>query len=315
MDLEVRELRYFIAVAEEASFTRAARRLQMSQPPLSAAIKSLEGWLGTALFERSSRHVRLTPAGEALLADARRIVAEVDAAVSHAREVGYAAEAILDVGFRPSTSVPLLNPTIAEFRRAVPGAEVRLHHIEWVDQVGGLLEKRVEVSFVLEPLSHPEITVTTVHTAPRVAAVASDHPLADRRSVSIADLAPYPVAYPTGAPPEWADFWTASPRPIEKGVTRPGVPVSTSDESMSVIVTGGVAISIATVSALYQSFDIRFVPIYDIEPARIGVAWLTRNNDPLVREFISTAKRVSADRVQGSGEQPPEAAVAQNTSA
>lgn len=293
MDLEVRELRYFIAVAEEASFTRAAKRLQMAQPPLSAAIKSLETWLGTELFERSSRHVALTPAGEALLTDARRIVVELDAAVAHAREVA-AGATVLNLGFRPSTSIPLLNPTLAEFRKRHADLEVRLHHIDWIEQVQWLLDAKVDVSFVLEPVSHPDIAVETVFRSPRVAAVASDHPLADREEVAIEDLAPYPVAYPVGASPEWAAFWTASPRPIDRGVADPGVPVSTSDESMSVILGGGVVIAMATVATLYQSFDIRFVPIAELDPAAIGVAWLRRSDSAHVLDFVAAAREVAA---------------------
>ena len=292
MDLEVRELRYFIAVAEEASFTRAAQRLQMAQPPLSAAIKSLEAWLGTDLFERSSRHVALTAAGEALLSDARRIVIELDAAVANAREVATGGT-VLNVGFRPSTSIPLLNPTLAEFRKEHADLEVRLHHIDWIEQVQWLLDGTVDVSFVLEPVTHDDIAVETVFRSPRVAAVAGDHPLAEREQVAIEDLAPYPVAYPAGASPEWAAFWTASPRPIDRGVADPGVPVATSDESMSVILSGGVVIAMATVATLYQSFDIRFVPIVELEPASIGVAWLRRTDSAHVLDFVAAAREVA----------------------
>lgn len=292
MDLELRELRYLIAVAEEGSFTAAARRLRMAQPPLSAAIKSLENWLGVPLFERTTRNVRLTAAGALLLEDARRIVGDLDASVARVRAAS--APASLDVGFRPATSIPLLNPVVAEFRRRRPEVEIRLHHVEWLQQTEWLLEGRVGVSFVLEPVEHPQIEVRSLMTARRVAAVAPDHPLAQRAEIAIEELAEYPVAYPAGAPPEWAAFWTASPRPLRPGVADPGVPVTTSDESMSVILTGGVVITIETVRTFYESLDVHFVPIADIEPASIALAWLRDAPSASVRAFVAAGTEVAA---------------------
>jgi len=298
MDLELREFRYFLAVAEEGSFTAAARRLQMAQPPLSAAIKSLESWLGTPLFERTTRNVRLTAAGQELYADARSITEELAAAVDRARTAGKMTRTSLDVGFRPATSIPLLNPVVSAFRRESPAVDLRLHHVEWLQQVDWVLEGKIDVSFVLEPLTHPEIEVRRLLTAPRVAAVALDHPLADLAEVSIDELAAFPVAYPAGASPEWAAFWTASPRPLEPGVADPGVSVTTSDESMSVILTGGVVITISTVRTFYESLDVRFVPIVDIEPAGIAVAWLRARGSPLVKRFVEIAVDTAATITQ-----------------
>jgi DNA-binding transcriptional LysR family regulator len=294
MDLELRELRYLIAVAEERSFTAAARRLQMAQPPLSAAIKSLENWLGLPVFERTTRNVHLTPAGEALLDDARRIVADLDASVARARAAAKGPPATLDVGFRPATSIPLLNPVVAEYRRRFPGVDLRLHHVEWLQQTEWLLDGRIDISFVLEPLQHPQIEVRSLMTARRVAAVASDHPLAQHAEVRIADLADYAVAYPAGAPADWAAFWTASPRPLSPGVADPGVPVTTSDESMSVILTGGVVIAVETVRSFYETLDVVFVPIVDIEPASIAVAWLRSGRSEAVSAFVDTSSRAAA---------------------
>jgi DNA-binding transcriptional LysR family regulator len=292
MDLELRELRYLIAVAEEGSFTAAARRLQMAQPPLSAAIKSLEQWLGVALFERTTRHVQLTEAGTLLLEDARRIVSDLDASVSRVR--ASAGPVVLDIGFRPATSIPLLNPVVAEFRRRHPEVELRLHHVEWLQQTEWVIDGRIDVSFVLGPITHPQIEVRTLMTSRRVAAVAPDHPLADRSEITLEELADYSVAYPAGAPREWAAFWTASPRPLKPGVADPGAAVMTSDESMSVILTGGVVIAAETVRTFYESLDVRFVPISDIEPATIALAWLRSARSATVRDFVAAAEAVAA---------------------
>lgn len=289
MDLEIRHLKYFVAVAEELSFTTAAHRLHMAQPPLSRAVKDLEKQLGVRLLERTTRSVELTAAGSVFLDEARVVIDRFEGALAHAAQAGRRENRTLRIGFRPAASLPLLEPLVREFRSRFPHMAVESARIEWTDQVSCLLTGRVDTAFVLSPLVHRQVEVTPLLAAPRAVAMPLDHRLADRPSLSIEDLRGEALAVPSGATLDWEQFWTASPRPIDSGVENPPQ-VANADESLAVVLSGrALVIAISTVMSYYRDGSLAIVPIVDIPPAVIGLASRVESEHSGVAEFRKVA--------------------------
>ena len=194
--MEFRHLRYFVAVAEEGSFTRAAQRLHMAQPPLSTQIRRLEETLGTDLFDRSRRAIRLTAAGQALLPEARRLLAERERAISVVRRAGAGEVGRLDIGFIPSASNHALPPILRAFGRRYPDVELALRELSPDLLVEGLRERRHDIVFIWRPFTDAAFEQRVVAREPLIAALPSGHPLAAREAIAIEELAGEPFVLP-----------------------------------------------------------------------------------------------------------------------
>lgn len=291
----LRHLRYFVAVAEELSFTAAAQRLHMAQPPLSRAIRELEDATGVQLFTRTTRSVELTEPGHVLLEEARAAIATFEGALSRTRQAGRIDREDLSIGFRPATSLPLLEPIVREFQARYPLVDIEPTRVEWTDQVESIVEGQVDVAFLMGPIDHPLLDSHPLVVVPRAVATPHEHSLADRTSVELADLAAYPMAVPKEAAPEWADFWTATPRPIDKGVP-PGPIVANADESLAVVLAGrALVITISTLRTYYRDSSIHIVPITDIEPATILLSHRKDSSSLTLKAFCDVALDVSRE--------------------
>jgi DNA-binding transcriptional LysR family regulator len=201
--MELRQLRYFIAVAEELHFTRAAARLHIGQPPLSHAIQMLEHDVGAQLFERSKRWVRLTEAGRLFLIDARRLLALADEARATAQKAQRGEAGELRIGFTYSTPLtPLFAAAINRYRQDHPTVTLLLQELATLRQLDGLGERSIDLGFIRTPeLPIPAgIRITLLREDPLVAVLPSSSPLASKSMLQIADLAALPfVMYPPGA--------------------------------------------------------------------------------------------------------------------
>ena len=186
--MELRHLRYFVTVAEELSFTAAARRLRVSQPPLSQQIRDLEYELKTALFARTSRRVELTPAGLSFLEHARAILAQAEQAVEQARAIGLGRIGTLDIGTTGSVLLGPLAPLIAAFNAQFPQVLVRLHEMAPQDQQAALHARRTDVSFLRRPADDPDL-ITELAWHENVGVVLpKQHPLAERTQIPLSIL-------------------------------------------------------------------------------------------------------------------------------
>jgi DNA-binding transcriptional LysR family regulator len=197
--MELRHLRYFVAVAEECHFGRAAERLQIAQPPLSQQIKQLERELGVPLLTRSTRKVELTPSGERYLLRARTILAEVDEAGDEAVRVAAGEVGRLAIGFTGSATYELL-PTLARvLDEDLPDLELDLHgEMLTPVQVAALQERTLDVGFLRPPVRDTGIDVRVLRKEPLIAVVPSEHPLAGRSKVRLEDLRNDPfITYPS----------------------------------------------------------------------------------------------------------------------
>lgn len=189
MAMEFRHLRCFVALADELHFGRAAQRLSMSQPPLSVNIRQLEEAVGTRLFERDSRGVRLTAAGVAFRPQAQALLARAEEAKLLAREVGAGASGRLRIGFVGSMMFRGLPARLQRFQAAHPRIEVVLNELNSQEQIDALVDDELDLAFVHTDRVPPPLKTTLVDTERFVACVPQGHPVAARRSVALSALA------------------------------------------------------------------------------------------------------------------------------
>ena len=174
--MELRQLRYFIAVAEESNFSRAARRLHVSQPPLSTQIRSLEEELGVRLLERSNRGVTLTAAGAVLLEEARAVLARLEQAKGKAQRAHRGDTGRLSVGFVSIADYGILPPALKSFRAAFPRVEVELHELTTDAQIPELGAGRLDLGIALAPVDEPDLEFECLLREELVLAAPSAHP-------------------------------------------------------------------------------------------------------------------------------------------
>ncbi|GAA2648131.1 LysR substrate-binding domain-containing protein [Streptomyces vastus] len=296
MDVHGRDLRYFVAVAEELHFTRAAERLYVSQPALSKQVRVLERKLGAPLFERDRTGVRLTPVGEALLPYARRVVADWEEARDAIERAKAEQAAVLVVGMSTSPARGGLLPAIrSRFTEARPEATVRLRQIGWEDATAGLADGSVDVAYVWLPVPEPDrYTYVVVAEEPRLVALPQTHPLAARESVDFADLLDEPfLALPKSAG-VLREYWLA----LDERPGRPpriGAEIASTDETYEALVDGrGVCLVAAGNAPLISLGGIVTRPVHGLSPSRLALAARADDHRPLVLDYLRAARRVSS---------------------
>lgn len=187
--IDVRQLRQFVAVAEELNFRRAAERLHMTQPPLSQTIRSLEEELGTLLFVRTRRKVELTQPGRVLLDQSHRVLSQMARALDAARGAAQGMTGRLSVGFVPSSTYEILPAILRQFRSRHPAIDLHLEELATVDQTDALLQHRIDVALNRPPTFFTAgIVQETLVRERLIAALPADHPLAARRKLRLRDL-------------------------------------------------------------------------------------------------------------------------------
>ena len=295
-DVHVRDLRYFLTVAEELHFTRAAERLYVSQPALSKQVRALERQLGVELFRRDRHGVALTGAGAALLPYARRVLdtwAEGAAAVEVART---AQRSTLVVGMSTSPGRGGLLPAIrSRFTAGHPEAAVRLRQVSWEDPTAGLADGDADVAFVWLPLPDEDrYAWTVVAEEPRLVALPDTHPLAARTEVDFADLVDEPfLALPPDAGP-LRDYWLA----LEEREGRPpriGAEIASTEETYEALLAGlGICLVAAGNTPLITLGGVVTRPVRGIGPSRYALAWRKEDDRrPLVRGYAEACRSVA----------------------
>ena len=186
---DLRRLRYFVAVAEELHFGRAARRLNVSQPPLSVQIRTLEREIGKPLLIRTQRRVELTEAGRVLLEEARRLLDQAEAAVVHARRAAEGAVGRLTIGFVSTVDYSILPPLVRRFRQKHPGIALKLLELTGDRQQALLQSGELDLGLSILPSPASSLTMRPVFREPLIAAVPTNHPLAGRRRTALRSLA------------------------------------------------------------------------------------------------------------------------------
>ncbi|MFC3994324.1 LysR family transcriptional regulator [Nocardiopsis sediminis] len=297
MDVDTRVLRYFTAVAEELHFTRAAERLYVSQPALSRQIAQLERSLGTPLFERRAREVRLTPAGEALLEAARKTTEAWSAGKRAARAARAAGEGELRLGFEATGAGSLSTRARVLFEQRNPGVTVVPHRFDWGGEVPALREGEVDVAFVWLPNDLTGLHTEIVAEEPRAVGMAAGHRLAGRGPLTIGDLRGEPMPWARHAPREWVEWWGVVPRP--DGSEPVWGPANDNAEELLEYVASGAGICIVSrsISAYYQRPDIVWRPLTGVEPLRVALGWPLDSGHRLVPAFAETVRELAAEGV------------------
>jgi DNA-binding transcriptional LysR family regulator len=284
-------------VAEELNFTRAAHRLHLAQQALSAQIQQLETRVGERLFDRTTRSVALTDAGERLLPHARAVLVALDAGLGELEATRRAARATLRIGLATTAVVPLVGETLRRFAEERPDVHLAVSNHGMIDPTAGLRAGTVDVGFVRPPFADDGVVVMeTVLTEPRYIVLREGHPLAEREGVRPQDVVGEPWIYVEGADPKTPAFWSLEEFRDEP--LRTGTRVNSFEEAFAAVVAG-LAITcqgesaIRTVGAAFP--QLRPVPLEGVEPARVAVAWRNGEETKLTRAFVATALAVATD--------------------
>jgi DNA-binding transcriptional LysR family regulator len=278
MDLDLRRLRYFVTVAEELSFVRAASLLHMTQPALSRQISALEHDLGAQLLERDRRGTSLTPAGRQLLEDAIPLLA-ASAALERRTRLAGRNPARFAIGFMPGIHA---TPMIREFAKRAPYLSIDIVFTSVTDQVDFLIDGRVDVCFVRLPLAEDSFKVLPLFPEPRVAAVPSSHPLAGSPAVEIKQLFDLPLLQDPGDVPEWhGEVARLHRSPLPARQLRPVI-----EESLERVALGaGVFVLPAGIADFYRRDDISYVPLQDVAARMVALAYHQHRTMPELGEF------------------------------
>jgi DNA-binding transcriptional LysR family regulator len=293
-------LRYFLAVADRLSFRGAADELYVSQPSLSRQIRALESSLQARLFERSSREVKLTPTGEALVPHARALVEHWHRARRETLGAAAAERRTVRLGFQATGAGKLGSRARAQFEQRHPGAGIEPRRFDWGGEVPALRAGAVDVAFVWLPADLDGLEHRIIATEPRMIALQREHPLAARDAVALRDIADIPLVRTKKAPSFWVDWWAVNPRPDGSHPTW-GPDNDNPEEQLDHVAAGAAgAIVPQSMSRFYGRPDLVYLAITDVEPLRIALGWSRGRRHPLVSAFIETVLELAEQPVAES---------------
>jgi DNA-binding transcriptional LysR family regulator len=289
-DVELRELRVFLVLADELHFGRTAERLGISQSGVSQAVRVLESRLGVKVFDRTSRRVRLTPAGEALKRDLKPALTAMDQALADTSELAGAVRGLLRVGFVLTTEGPALSRLIAAFRARYPACEIRPQEVETFDAYRALRRGDIDVLCNWLAVDEPDLTAGAAFAYyQRAVAVAPSHRLASRDKVSIEDLADEEVALlPASVPPAIYDLLIPPRTPAGRPLRRTQ-PVQTIHEILSLVASGRIVHPTSSTVPIFNRDDILLIPVDDLPPLPLGLVWCTSRENARIRALNEVA--------------------------
>jgi DNA-binding transcriptional LysR family regulator len=300
MDVHLRDLRYFLEVARQLNFTRAAESLYVSQPALSKQIRALERQLRVTLFERDRGSVRLTRAGAELVPHAEQLVESWEGAK---RSLSKASDCTLVIGMHTSPGRGLLPKVRAMLVASCPAAELELRHVAWGDRTAGLSDQSTDAAFVWLPLPQPPYRWVTIAREQRLVAMPKAHRLATRASVSMADLLDEPfLALPRSAGP-LRDYWLALDDRDGHEV-RIAAEIHDTEETYEAVASGiGVCLLAAGNAPIFARGDVTMLPVADLSPSELVLGWNERNCPPLLETFAALCAQVAGEQGAGASRQ------------
>jgi DNA-binding transcriptional LysR family regulator len=289
--MELRQLRYFLAVADELHFGRAAERLLITTPSLSQQIKALERQLRLRLFDRSSTGVALTEHGAALLPVARSAVSAAEDVLATARGLVDGRSSVLRIGFQAFAWTEPVRELLAAFAMREPGVDVQLRQYEWDDPAAGLLDGEVDLALVRPPFRGAEALRTVELTREALLMVVRDgHPLARRARVTAGDVAGQPfLESPRVTDPVFAAFWYLR----DIGTARPQISRATTvEEWLGEIALGrGVNLIPESFAGEYRRAGLAYVPVEGLPFSSVVLAWRAGSDHPAAQRLARFAAR------------------------
>lgn len=292
-EIEVRHLRYFIAVAEELHFGRAAFRLHIAQPPLSQQIRRLEEMVGHALFLRTSREVRLTAAGEELLERARHTLRKMEADVSAVRKIGRGEAGTLTVGFIGSGMLTVLPKMLGRYRRRYPQVDLQLRELYTAALIDALQNGTVDVGFMRDAGPVDGLRVETLLAEPFVVVLPRKHPLAEQKTVAVKSLQHEPFvlfarAYGSAAWEKTVDVCQAhgfTPRVVQEA-----------PQWLTIMTLVGAGLGVTIAPACVKQLSVPDTVCRNLRPqtelTNLELACRANEVRPIAREFSELARRI-----------------------
>jgi DNA-binding transcriptional LysR family regulator len=275
-DVDLRKLRYFVAVARLLNFSRAAQQLHITQPVLSRQIRALERELGVRLFVRDSHGVTCTDAGRQLLDDAVPLLAAAEAARRRVIRAQRDPRRLI-VGYRAGIVV---TAAVRRFTAEHPDVTVDVHRLDWGDQAETLLDGRVDIAYVRQPIDEVGLRVRPLYTEPRVAVLAADHRLAGKESITPADLVGEPIVW-------HEDMTLFAGQPAQPAT---GHRVTSIEDKLEHVAAGhGISILPESAAAYYNRPDINYVPVPELPPDKVCLATQATRRFSLLTAFTRSA--------------------------
>ncbi len=290
--MELRHLRYFVAVAEELHFGRAAKRLYIAQPPLSQQIQQLEEELGVSLFKRTNRSVELTNAGQAFLDEAYKILAHVEQAKLLALRTARGELGKLALGFVSSAAFELLPHLLSAYREQHPQIHVSLHEMEKDEQIAALFARQIQVGLLRPPVDSSELYSEIILREPLLLALPAQHPLVSKAQISILDLANETFVL---QPRHWTlGLYDHVMNLCHLANFSPNVKQEAADTYLIIgLVAANMGISLVPASAQsLRSQGVVYRPLEgDITQIEMAMIWRRDDHSPVVEAFLELARQ------------------------
>ncbi|WP_127782756.1 LysR family transcriptional regulator [Rhodococcus sp. X156] len=301
MPADPRQLRHFVAVAEQPSFTKAARSLGVARTELSRSLAALQEQVGEPLVVPGEQPTRLTAAGEALLTQARSALAEPDPRGSETADDA-PREQTFTVGYVPGVTLAKWSRVWSERMPTVP---LRAVGVEVAEQVDALRSGRVDVCLVRLPVQREGLSVVRLYEEVPVVVVPKDHPVALFDAVGVADLADEHLLQDPDTVPEWRDVASE----LRTG-ERPTVAEELTDAQRIELVAAGLGIVVVpqSIARLHARRDLVYRPVHDVAPSPVALAWVPERNSDLVETFFGVVKGRTARSSRGADPAPAEPA-------
>ena len=287
--MELRQLRYFIAVAEELNFSRAAERLHITQPPLSIQIQNLEKEMGVLLFLRTNRSVELTPAGQHFYHDLVKVIDILEGSIENAKRIHLGKLGSLRVGFVGSATYDILPAVLRVFRKQFPDVQVHLSELSTLAQLEALRQNEIDVGVLRPPVLEDTLHTEIVSIHPCVLAVPKQHPLLELDVVTLEDLKHYPFVLIS--PKTWPGLYTEI-----LGLCHPVIQQEALEfQTVIGLVAAGMGIAIVPQSIMnMHTQEVVYIDsIQQLPLASMGITYRRSDQSILVKTFCEIAVRVA----------------------
>ncbi|MDM9383764.1 LysR substrate-binding domain-containing protein [Chlorogloeopsis sp. ULAP01] len=292
--MELRHLRYFVTVAEELHFGRAAQRLQMAQQPLSRQIQELEAEIDVQLFHRTTRQVHLTEAGKVFLERSYLVLAQLEQAIEATQQIGRGEVGRLAIGFVGSATYTVLPDILRVFREQFPAVELRLHELTTAQQIQALYDKQIDIGIVRSAISEPGLSVECILQESLVLALPETHPFSTQTKVSLSTLASELfILFPAKMGPI---FYEQIINICQQAGFRPKV-AQEAVQMQTIIGLVAAGLGIAFVPASLQNFHrsgVIYRPLQEQTPKTgLYLTWRQHDSSPVISAFLGLARKTT----------------------
>ena len=306
MNVEMRHLRAFVALAEELHFGRASQRVFLTQPALSQTIQQLESSVGGVLVERTTRSVKLTANGRRVPCRRARRDRRLRRALARAARAARQEQGILRVGYQIGAALEIAPLVLRAYAERYPSVTVELREFDFGEPFAGLDVGAVDLAFVKMPLQDERLAYEFLEHEGIFAGLAPQHPLAQRSSIAIAEILDDPIVAAPRAAGAWRDYWLANEY---RGGKPPTVVLEAANfdaELQAVAVGKAITITSLAATKYYARPGVVFVPIHDLPPVTVVLAWFADATSPLADGLVAVTREVLARRQEAEATtQPP----------